>query len=427
MAAILHRRALASILSARLDEAPVVRLSGPRAAGKTTTCVTEIERRGGSIIRLDDPDERSAAMADPRGYLLGRTFPILIDEYQRVPAMLEVIKVELSRSEAKPGQWLLCGFVSIDAVMEAAESLGGRLTDVIMGTLTLDERNDLPQPAFLTRLLDEGPHYLRGWRPETRRDQAELLAEAVRGGFPLVTDRPTAAARRRGLEDWLNASVIADGVAIGGVRDTEGLRRMLRLYAAATASITPKDRPIADRLDIDRRTVARYRDLLTALYVIWALPAFVPGNATGQVLRSPRLHMIDSGLAAMLSARDQSDALTRDPRYAGALIETLVVNDLRVQASVHPMSPRLFHFREDDHEVDLVVEAGNEVVGIEVKLSSGPGERDLAGLRRLRRSCRDRPVRGVILCRVPVARMTEDDLAIVPLEAVWGVHDSVPR
>lgn len=420
----LHRRVIAQTLVERLDEAPVVRMSGPRAAGKTTSCVAEIERRGGTVLRLDDPDERDAAAADPHGYLRGRTPPVLIDEYQRVPATLDVIKADLSRTPRAPGGWLLCGSVSVKAVTDAAESLGGRLTDIVMGTLTVDERNDLPQPAFLARLLDEGPPYLRGWRPETRRDRSDLLAEAVRGGFPLVTDRATPAARRRGLDDWVNAAVIADGAEVLGIRDTESLRRMLRLYAAATARITPKDRPTADRLDIDRRTVARYRDLLSALHVVWDLPAFVPGNSTGQVIRSPRMHMVDSGLAAALAGRDAPAALSRDPHYAGALVETMVVNDLRVQAGVTPVTPRLLHYREEDSEVDLVVEAADGgVVGVEVKLASNPGDRDLAGLRRLRRSSGSRWRGGVVLCRVPMARVTHDDLVVAPVEAVWDIRE----
>jgi hypothetical protein len=419
----MHRRSVAGTLSRLLDEALVVRLSGPRTVGKTTTSIAEIERRGGSILRLDDPDELRAARADPRGYLAGRKPPVLIDEYQHVPELLEVVKLDLS--PAKPGQWLLCGSVSINAITEAAESLGGRLTDIVMATLTLDERNDLPRAAFLDILLEEGTAFLDGWRPRSRRNRADLLSEAVRGGFPLVTDRDTAPARRRGLADWVDASVIADGASVGGIRDTESLRRMLRLYAASTANITPKDRPTADRLEIDRRTVARYRDLLAALHVVWDLPAFVPGNATGQVVRSPRLHMVDSGLAAMLAERDQEDALSRDSRYADALVETMVVNDLRVQASTHPSGPRLFHYREEDAEVDIVVESpGRPVTAIEVKLTSNPGDRDLAGLRRLRRSLGKRPMAGVVLSRVPVARLTEDGLAIAPLEAVWDVRGS---
>jgi hypothetical protein len=421
METTLHRRAVQRILSDRLDEAPVVRLSGPRAAGKTTSCVAEITRRGGSIVPLDDPEVRDAVAADAKGYLSGLPPPVLVDEYQRVPLVLDVIKTSLLGSRGRSGGWLLSGSVSIQTVAQAAETFGGRLNDVAMGTLSLDERNDLPEPTFLARLLDQGPTCLRGWRPTRPLGRDELLSEAVRGGFPLVADRGAAAARRRGLEDWVNASVIADGAAVGGIRNTEGLRRMLRLYAAATASVTPKDRPLADQLGIDRRTVASYRDLLTGLYVIWDLPAFLPGNATGQVLRSPKLHIVDSGLAAFLAGRDQPSSLGRDPGFTGSLIETMVANDLRVQATVHPDSPRLLHYREESHEVDLVVERyDGTAFGIEVKLASNPGDGDLGGLRRLRRSSGSRWGGGVLLCRVPVGRITHDDIAVAPLETVWS-------
>lgn len=420
MGVIMHRRALERLLSERLEEVPVVRLSGPRAAGKTTSCVAEIGRRGGSVVRLDDPDERRAVAADPKGYLAGLTEPVLIDEYQRVPVTLDVIKTGLSSTASRPGRWLLCGSVSIEAVTGVADSLGGRLTDVTMGTLTVDERNDLAEPTFIARLLADGPGFLRGWRPRQPLSRDSLLAEAMRGGFPLVADRSSAAARRRSLDDWVSASVIADGAAVGGVRNTEELRRMLRLYASATACVTPKDRPTADRLEIDRRTVASYRDLLAALYVTWDLATFVPGNVRGQVTRSPKLHMIDSGLAATLAGRDQQTALDRDPGFAGSLVETMVANDLRVQASVHEANPRLYYFREDSQEVDVVLERHDgRVVGIEVKLSSNPGDRDLGGLRRLRRSSGPRWAGGVVLCRVPAGRVTDDEVAIAPLEAVW--------
>lgn len=99
----------------------------------------------------------------------------------------------------------------------------------------------------------------------------------------------------------------------------------------------------------------------------------------------------------------------------------MVVNDLRVQANVHPESPRLLHYREDSREVDLVVEKRNgAVMGIEVKLASNPGDRDLSGLRHLRRSAGARWAGGLMLCRVPAGRITDDGLGIAPLEAAWS-------
>lgn len=420
---MIHPRSVEAALDRRLEESAVVRLSGPRTSGKSTTCTAVIERRGGTTVRLDDLDVRRAVQADPSGYLSGLPAPILVDEYQYAPEVLDVVKADLSRHGGQPGRWLLCGSVSVRAVAPVAESLGGRLSDLVMGTLTLDERNDLPPSVFLERLVTENASFLHGWKSPGLRDRDTLLSEAVLGGFPLVVaQREVQGAPRRVLADWIAAAVISDSVEIGGVRNTEELRRMLRLYAASTGAITPKDTPIADRLEIGRRTAARYRSLLTDLHVTWDLPAFWPGNATGQVTRSPKLHLIDSGLAGHLAGRDSVAALDRDDAFAGQLVETMVANDLRVQASNTGTPLRLAHYREDSSEVDLVIERHDgHVFGVEVKLTGNPGEGSLRGLRHLARSCGDRFAGGVVLARVPAGRPAGHGLTIAPLDAVWDI------
>ena len=423
-----HRRSLDTALDQGLSEAATVRLSGPRTSGKTTTCATLIDRKGGTTVRLDDLDVRRAVQADPVGYLSDLIPPVLVDEYQYVPEVLDVVKADLSQHGGVPGRWLLCGSVSIQAVAPAAESLGGRLSELTMGTLTVDERNDLPQPAFVDRLIAEGPGFLRGWKAPRLRGRETLLAEATTGGFPLVVaQRNAPGAPRRLLADWVSAAVISDGAELGGVRNTEELRRMLRLYAASTASITPKDKPVAERIEIGRHTVARYRSLLADLHVVWDLPAYTPGNATGQVTKASKLHLVDSGLAAHLASRDSVSALDRDDAFAGQLVETMVANDLRVQATSFGAPLWLGHYREDSQEVDLIVETHDgRIFGIEIKLTSNPHDRWLSGLRRLARSCGDRFAGGVVLARVPAGRPAGDGLMIAPLDAVWDITHPGP-
>lgn len=422
---MMHRRTVEPALDHRLGQSAVVRLSGPRTSGKTTTCTAVIERRGGTAVRLDDLDVRRAVQADPSGYLAGLAGPVLVDEYQYVPEVLDVVKADLSRHGGAAGRWLLCGSVSVRAVAPAAESLGGRLTGLTMGTLTVDERNDLPPPVFLERLMTEGPSFVHGWKAPRPRVRDTLLSEAAIGGFPLVlAQRDAPGAPRRILADWVVAAAISDAAEIGGVRNTAELRRMLRLYAASTGAITPKDKPVADCLEIGRHTVARYRSLLTDLHVTWDLPAFTPGNATGQVTKSPKLHLIDSGLAAHLAGRDSVAALDRDNAFAGQLIETMVANDLRVQASSSSTPVWLAHYREDSSEVDVVIETyDGRVFGLEIKLTANPGDGALKGLRRLARSCGNRFAGGVVLARVPAGFPAAHGLTVAPLDAVWDVTD----
>jgi predicted AAA+ superfamily ATPase len=238
-----YPRRVESQLRSALREAPVVRLSGPRASGKTTTCTHVVDQLGGSVVRLDDPAIREAVAADPSGYLDGLEPPVLIDEYQQVPAGLDVIKTSLSTRGAEPGRWLLCGSVAIEAVEQAADSLGGRIRDLRMTTLTVDERNRLPEPAFLAELIANGVGWLRGWRAPSPRDRDVVLAEAIRGGFPLLVER-SPAARQRGLRDWVDASVVADAKSLD-TRKVGELARLLRYYAAATGEVTLTEAPAA--------------------------------------------------------------------------------------------------------------------------------------------------------------------------------------
>jgi uncharacterized protein len=156
--------------------------------------------------------------------------------------------------------------------------------------------------------------------------------------------------------------------------------------------------------------------------VVWDLLPLVPGKATGQVTKSPKLHLVDSGLAAHLTGRDSLDELNRDPAFAGALVETMIVNDLRVQAVGCDDPVRLHHYREDRYEVDLVLETSDgRVFGVEVRLSSSPGADDVRGLRRLQRSAGDRFAGGVVLARVPAGRPLEE-FTVAPIEAVWQLR-----
>jgi predicted AAA+ superfamily ATPase len=380
-----------------------------------------VDELGGTVVRLDDPVVREAVAADPTGYLLaGLPEPVLIDEYQHVPAVLDVIKGDLSRTgSTPPARWVLCGSVAIRAVEAAAESLGGRITDLTMSTLTIDERNRSPAPTLLSEILTDGVAALRGWRSSTPRDRTALLTEATRGGFPLLIGLDPDPRRRR-LQNWVDAAVISDARALG-TRKLDELARLLRYYAAATSGLIPKDTEAATDLGIERHTVANYRNMLAALHTIWELPAYSPGNARRQVTRASKLHITDSGLAAQQANRDTLAALHRDPAYAGAITETMVVNDLRVQAGDLDAPVRLSHYRDKKGvEVDLIFETSHGTVfGVEIKLGSAPQGDVWSGIRRLRDTAGERFAGGIVLCRVPAGRTVDGDLALVPLDAVW--------
>lgn len=165
-----------------LAEEPVIQLVGPRASGKSFTCGEVIEELGGTVLRLDEVSERRLAAADPHGYLVERSPPVLIDEYQHVPALKSVIKARLSESGVVPGQYLLTGSVSADIVGEP-ERLTGRIHRARMHPLSEVEFRRCQGDGVLPLLLRD--HLAaRGWRDRAALTSVDYLAAA--GGLQRV-------------------------------------------------------------------------------------------------------------------------------------------------------------------------------------------------------------------------------------------------
>ena len=135
----------------------------------------------------------------------------------------------------------------------------------------------------------------------------------------------------------------------------------------------------------------------------------------------PKLHFVDTGLAAHLLGLDES-GLAASPVQLRALLESFVVAELQKTLGWSVARARLFHFRSSDRrEVDVVLEdARGRVVGLEVRTSSTPSQADFAGLRSLQALTGDRFVRGVVLHLGEAALPFGDRLEALPVSALWS-------
>lgn len=409
------RRMEARILDLFAEE-PVVQVVGPRACGKSFTCGRVINALGGTSLRLDDPAERKLARADPTGYLAGRVMPVLIDEYQHVPDLKSVIKSRLSADGAHPGQYLLTGSVSADIVGEP-ERLTGRIHRARLHPLAQIEHRRLDGDGLLPHLLSDH-RSLRGWRDATPSMSTDYLAAAVRGGFPLAVDR-TDVSRRRWVDDYVQDTVLRDALDHAAIRKPAEMMRLLRLVATRTAQLF-RPASVAPDLELTRHTVQAYLEVLSGLFIITELPAWRT-NRSQRLVKSPKIHITDTGIAAGLLGLDV-DGLRRRPELAGHVVETFVHNEIARANSWLDDPVTMLHFSESERaEVDIVLERGDGgVFGIEVKMADHVRGRDLRGLRRLRDLAGDRWVGGALLGAYPAAIATEDDdIMAIPIAALW--------
>ena len=203
-----------------------IALDGPKAVGKTTTAA----QRAVGIVNLDRTAERVPLEADPE-LLLSRPRPLLIDEWQNVPEVWDVVRHAADR-DPSGSQFLLAGSATPRAGA-TAHSGAGRIGRLRMRPMTLEERGVGEPAVSLTHLLEGGREQLHG---QTDVGLSRYVEEILASGFPALRSL-SGRARRFQLESYLRNAVDRDVPEQGlAVRRPDALMAWLRAYAAATSS-----------------------------------------------------------------------------------------------------------------------------------------------------------------------------------------------
>jgi predicted AAA+ superfamily ATPase len=410
-------RHLKSLVEEALDDFRVVIINGPRQAGKTTLLRQLHAARGGSFRTLDRADVLQAAKADPLGFVADAVRPAFIDEIQRGgDALVRAIKIAVDE-EPVPGSFVLSGSSRFLTVPTLSESLAGRALLTELWPLSMAERVGAP-PQFVDLLFDE-PAALRRL-PESTLTRTDYLHLVCAGGFPELLRARSPRARSNWLRSYVTTVTQRDISELSRIRFADELPRLLRVVAARTAQVTHAAE-IAKTLGMDAATVRNYLPLLQMVYLIHWLPAW-SNNLTARAVRAPKVHMVDSGLAAQLMQRGPKSLAEPGTAEAGALFETFVVNELIKQLAVSDAEASAFHYRDrDGAEVDCVLESGDgRIAGLEVKLALSVNEADLRHLRMLRDKLGSRFVAGVLLYSGSQALSFGDRLMALPASALWA-------
>jgi predicted AAA+ superfamily ATPase len=174
---------------------------------------------------------------------------------------------------------------------------------------------------------------------------------------------------------------------------------------------------------LDRSNVNDFIKLLEAVFLIHRLDAY-GRTLSSRVNRTPKVHLVDSGLAAYLLGITESRLAARMPAVLsefGHVIETFAVNEVLKQAGWADTPITFSHFRtKDGHEVDLVCETEDgRIAGVEIKAASSVDDQHFRGLRLLREKLGASFVGGTVLYLGPHAYTKENRLHVVPLDRLW--------
>lgn len=246
----------------------------------------------------------------------------------------------------------------------------------------------------------------------------ELAERIAAGGYPAALARSSPRRRAAWYRDYIETLVQRDVRDMARIGALDALARLLTLAAGQTAHLL-NVADLAAPFQLSRPTIRDYVALLARVFLLEELPPW-HSNRLSRLIKTPKLHLGDTGLACALLGLDAA-SLSADRPLLGQLLETFVFQELRREASWRDDAMAFHHFRDKDGvEVDIVIEgAGQRVAGVDVKAAATVTTNDFRGLRKLKESAGKRFAGGVVLYDGEAVAPFGDRLFAVPLRRLW--------
>lgn len=333
----IQRSAYLRTIRARLRDNPIVSLLGPRQAGKTTIARMLADESDAPVhfFDLESPVDL-ARLANPELVLRPLTGLVILDEIQRRPELLPLLRV-LADRPGTPARFVILGSASPVLVQAGSETLAGRVSFVDVTGFTLAELGD----DALSRLW---------WR----------------GGFPRALLAPDDAVARQWLDDFRRTFLERDIPQLGIQVPAATLGRFWTMVAHYHGQVL-NVAELARALGSSEPTARRYLDILSGTFVVRQLPPWFE-NLKKRQLRSPKVYVRDSGLLHALLGIVDSPGLQSHPKL-GASWEGFCLEQV---LSVSGDRSAYFWGTHGGAEIDLLLLHAGSRLGIEFKYSETP-------------------------------------------------------
>jgi len=337
MATTLIKRSAESTLARLSLGFPVIGITGPRQAGKTTLARMAFPEK--PYLTLEDPDQLDYAQSDPRGFLAQFSKGAILDEVQRCPELFSYLQGIVDRHQVM-GEFVLTGSQQFGFREKISQSLAGRIG--------------------LLHLLPLSSHELR--MRHTAGEEA-LDDEMFMGFYPPLHDRNVQ------VGDWyasyIQTYVERDVQQLLRVKNMNQFRLLLRLCAGRVGSIINCS-SIGNDVGLSHNTVKEWISVLEASYIVFRLPPHFR-NFSKRLIKSPKIYFWDTGLLCwLLGIRSAEQLATHALR--GAIFENYVIAELSKYDYSNGETPPFYYWRDQSGlEVDLLIEREGKLMPIEIK------------------------------------------------------------
>lgn len=359
---------------------PVVMVCGQRQVGKSTM-LNHIKEKNRKYVSLDDMNARRLAETDPALFFETYGFPILIDEFQRVPSVLLEIKritdeKALNGEDVNGAVWLT-GSQKFKMMKNVSESLAGRVAVFDLSSLSVAEIEGRSETLFRADI----ENIKQRLSASVKKDIHGIFDSIFKGGMPKIVT--TDISRDRYYSDYVNTYLEKDIKDLSQVGKLNEFYDFLVFIAARTAQEL-KYSEIANAIGVSAPTVKEWISILERSGIIYILHPYST-NISKRLVKTPKIYFCDTGLAAYLCRWPNAETL-ENGAMDGAFFETYVVTEILKSYFNAGRYPDLYYYRDTDgKEVDLLIVEGDNIYPIEIKKSKNPSapDKNLSVLKKL--------------------------------------------
>ncbi len=345
---------------------PIVTITGPRQSGKTT--LAKLIFADKPYRSLEDPDIRQAAQDDPRGFL--ERFPggAVLDEVQRCPEILSYLQTIVD-ADGRMGLFILTGSQQFGLLSGITQSLAGRTAFVELLPFSIAE---LTGAGLIPDTIDE---------------------MMLKGGYPALYDREVST--RAWFGAYVTAYIERDVRQVLMVQELETFQRFVRLCAGRTGQLLNLSSLAAD-CGITHNTAKAWISVLEASYILFQLRPH-HANFNKRLVKAPKLYFYDAGLACWFLGLQTPQHLETHP-LRGNIFETLIVAELMKSRLNRGERPDMYFWRDSNgNEVDVIIEAGDRLIPVEIKSGKTVARDFFAGLEKWKNLAGTRALNPILI------------------------------
>lgn len=395
----MKKRSLESTLQISLNTFPAVLLNGARQVGKSTLALERFK----NYLTFDDGELRLYAKENPKGFLKNLELPICLDEIQKVPTLLEYLKMHIDAHRVN-GDFLLTGSSNVLDHKESKDTLAGRLCELRLHPLSSKEKNNKPDENVIEKLLN------RDFKLPKKEYSNEVYQHVLDGGYPEILALE-GLAKELWFKSYIATYIERDARDLADIRDLDSFIKFVHVLASRSGTILNKS-SLSNDIGIKDITTENYLSIISRIYQATLLkPYFV--NIGKQFVKSSKVFFNDTGVLCSLLRINSKEQLLSSP-YSGQIFETYIFCELQKHLSYLQKPAEIFHYRTNDKkEIDFIIEVENEVIAIEVKQSSSVKKEDFKHIIDLQNRY-EKKCLGVVFYNGDMVVAFSDDLVGIP-------------